>query len=320
MKRNIEVTFWSFAVMVVSIAVDASRSRVLSAAAKKYNSQALEADALHFQTDIWSSAVVIVGLIAAKFGFAAADALAALGVSVVVVWVSIQLGRRTVDALLDSAPAGLEERIVRIVESVPGVQNCHNLRFRYSGPVLFIDLHVLVDGRQTLAEAHRPDREHRIGHSGDRAARRYHRAPGTVLTPLQLAEGANHVAMRQHDVGIALHRLEIFAGESDGVFARARPECAPATVRRSASAGVAGSSASRVSSMTTMNWDSSCSQANHGSWSTSSRYWPVDVILATSRSYTARSESSSDLWRCSSPLRRFLRRSWVRSGIGSILS
>jgi cation diffusion facilitator family transporter len=154
-EANIEVTFWSFAVMVVSIAIDASRSRVLSATAKKFNSQALEADALHFQTDIWSSAVVIAGLVAAKFGFAAADALAALGVSVVVVWVSIQLGRRTVDALLDSAPAGLEERIVNIVENVPGVQNCHNLRFRYSGPVLFIDLHVLVDGQQTLAEAHR---------------------------------------------------------------------------------------------------------------------------------------------------------------------
>jgi cation diffusion facilitator family transporter len=151
---EMEVTFWSFAVMVVSIVVDASRSRVLSAAAKKYDSQALEADALHFQTDIWSSAVVIAGLIAAKFGYVTADALAALGVSAVVVWVSIQLGRRTVDALLDTAPAGMEERILAIVESVPGVRNCHNLRFRYSGPVLFIDLHVLVDGRQTLAQAH----------------------------------------------------------------------------------------------------------------------------------------------------------------------
>jgi cation diffusion facilitator family transporter len=151
---GIEVTFWSFAVMVVSILVDASRSRVLAAAAKKYDSQALEADALHFQTDIWSSSVVIVGLIAAKFGFGAADAIAALGVSVVVVFVSVQLGRRTIDALLDSAPAGLAERILSIVEGVPGVRNCHNLRFRYSGPVLFIDLHILVDGQQTLAQAH----------------------------------------------------------------------------------------------------------------------------------------------------------------------
>ena len=151
---EIEVTFWSFAVMAVSIAVDVSRSRALMAAARKHNSQALEADALHFQTDVWSSAVVIFGLASAKAGFAAADAIAALGVSAIVVWASMRLGRRTVDALLDSAPAGMEQRIAAIVAAVPGVQDCHNLRIRWSGPVLFIDLHVLVDGRQTLAEAH----------------------------------------------------------------------------------------------------------------------------------------------------------------------
>jgi cation diffusion facilitator family transporter len=150
----VEVTFWSFAVMVVSIVVDASRSRVLSRAAEKFNSQALEADALHFQTDIWSSGVVIAGLLSAKLGFVAGDAVAALGVSAVVVWVSITLGRRTVDALLDSAPAGMADRIAAVVESVPGVRDCHNIRIRWSGPVLFIDLHVLVDGGQTLAQAH----------------------------------------------------------------------------------------------------------------------------------------------------------------------
>jgi cation diffusion facilitator family transporter len=151
---DLEVTFWSFAVMGISIVVDLSRSRVLSRAAKKHNSQALEADALHFQTDVWSSAVVIMGLIGVRFGLWAADAIAALGVCAVVVWVSVQLGRRTVDALLDSAPPGMEERIAAVVEAVPGVHNCHAIRTRYSGPVLFIDLHVLVDGKQTLFEAH----------------------------------------------------------------------------------------------------------------------------------------------------------------------
>jgi cation diffusion facilitator family transporter len=150
----VEVTFWSFAVMTVSIVVDVSRSRVLMAAAKKHRSQALEADGLHFQTDVWSSAVVIFGLVAVKAGYPAADSIAALGVSAIVVWVSVRLGRRTVDALLDSAPAGMEQQVADIVAAVPGVQDCHNLRIRWSGPVLFIDLHVLVDGRQSLAEAH----------------------------------------------------------------------------------------------------------------------------------------------------------------------
>ena len=161
-RVEIDVTWWSFAVMLTSIVIDASRSRVLSRAAKKFHSQALEADALHFETDTWSSAVVILGLAAVKAAewwprlavLRSSDAVAALGVSALVVWVSVQLGRRTVDALLDTAPAGMEERIAAVVGAVPGVRDCHNIRLRYSGPMLFIDLHVLVDGGQTLAQAH----------------------------------------------------------------------------------------------------------------------------------------------------------------------
>jgi cation diffusion facilitator family transporter len=161
-KVTIEVTVWSFAVMLTSIVIDTSRSRVLSRAARKFHSQALEADALHFRTDVWSSSVVIAGLVAVKAGgwwprvamLRHADAIAAMGVSAVVAWISVQLGRRTVDALLDRAPEGMEPQIVVAVEGVHGVRNCHNVRVRYSGPVLFIDLHVLVDGKQTLAEAH----------------------------------------------------------------------------------------------------------------------------------------------------------------------
>jgi cation diffusion facilitator family transporter len=135
---------------------------MLSRIAKKYNSQALEADAMHFSTDVWSSSVVILGLVCVKLGEWApslgwlreSDAVAALGVSALVIWVSGRLGRRTVDALLDSAPAGMEERILAAVSAVPAVQDCHNIRVRYSGPRLFIDLHVLVDGNQTLFAAH----------------------------------------------------------------------------------------------------------------------------------------------------------------------
>jgi cation diffusion facilitator family transporter len=152
---EVQVTVWSVVVMLTSIGVDLTRSRALARAAKKHHSQALEADALHFQTDVWSSAVVIAGLAAVKLGLWWGDAAAALGVSAVVVWVSVQLGRRTVEALLDAAPAGMEERIVAAVSAIEGVRDCHQVRLRYSGPVLFIDLHVLVDGGQTLAEAHR---------------------------------------------------------------------------------------------------------------------------------------------------------------------
>jgi cation diffusion facilitator family transporter len=161
-KPEVEVNFWSFAVMIVSIITDISRSRMLYRAAAKYNSQALEADALHFSTDIWSSAVVLFGLICVKVGELVpglaqlhhADAIAAIGVALIVIQVSIRLGMRTVHALLDTAPVGMEERITASVESLPGVANCHNVRIRPSGPQVFIDIHVLLDGNQTLRQAH----------------------------------------------------------------------------------------------------------------------------------------------------------------------
>ena len=158
----VDASIWAFLVMVLSIVVDVSRSRMLKRVAVKYNSQALEADALHFSTDIWSSAVVIFGLACVAIGeripgFAfleKADAVAALGVALIVVWVSLQLGRRTIQELLDEAPAGLPERIKEEVESLEGVSDCHNIRVRNSGSQTFVDVHVLVDGAQTLHQAH----------------------------------------------------------------------------------------------------------------------------------------------------------------------
>ena len=161
-RTEIEVTVWSFAVMAFSMVVDYSRSRMLSAAAKKHNSQALEADALHFSTDIWSSAVVIVGLACVKlsergptFAFLrSADAFAALIVAGIVFFICGELGLRTVQTLLDAVPRGLEQRIKATAETVPGILDCHQVRARYSGSQLFVDAHVLVDGSQTLAHAH----------------------------------------------------------------------------------------------------------------------------------------------------------------------
>jgi len=160
---DVQVTVWSFLVMVVSIIVDVSRSRRLFAVARKHNSQALEADALHFSTDIWSSAVVILGLACVAMSdwfknadfLHYADAVAAILVGLIVVQVSFKLGVRTVQALLDSAPAGLEKEVIHAVEKIPGVKNCHHVRVRSSGAKVFIDLHVLMDGSKSLHDAHR---------------------------------------------------------------------------------------------------------------------------------------------------------------------
>lgn len=158
---EMEISIWAFLVMIVSIVIDATRSRMLLKAAKKYKSQALEADALHFSTDIWSSSVVILGLILVKLSevfpklafMAKADAVAAMAVALIVVYVSVQMGIKTVMGLLDSAPAGIEDRIKEIVNSVPDVQNCHDVRVRESGPHIFADIHIELPPRITVKTA-----------------------------------------------------------------------------------------------------------------------------------------------------------------------
>jgi len=158
----VEISIWAFLVMSVSIIVDFTRSRVLYRAARRHNSQALEADALHFSTDIWSSSVVILGLagvvlaenIPALTFLKQADAVAALCVAMIVIYVSLQMGVRTVRGLLDQSPAGLAENVQQITNHVPGVVSSHNIRVRPAGPSLFIDLHILVEPTLTITEAH----------------------------------------------------------------------------------------------------------------------------------------------------------------------
>jgi cation diffusion facilitator family transporter len=162
--KDIQPTLWAFLVMAVSIAVDASRSRMLYRAARRYRSQALEADALHFHTDIWSSLVVIGGLGLVWLGrnvlpeyskvLAKADALAALGVAFIVIFVSYKLGKRTVAVLLDSAPDGLIQEITEAANGVKGVMSVGQVRVRRSGPRVFVDMTVEVDRNLSFERTH----------------------------------------------------------------------------------------------------------------------------------------------------------------------
>jgi cation diffusion facilitator family transporter len=155
----VDPSLWAFLVIIVSIAVDISRSRMLSRAAIKHQSQALEADALHFSTDVWSSAVVLGGLILVWLGrkvfpghagiLDRADAVAALGVAFIVLFVSYRLGKRTIDVLLDRAPEGLKDKIVAVADEVEGVISAGKIRLRRSGAFVFVDMTIEVD--RTLA-------------------------------------------------------------------------------------------------------------------------------------------------------------------------
>ena len=146
---TIEPTVAAFAVMVFAMAVDVWRSRALRRIARRYDSQALYADALHFSTDVYSSGVVVVGLAIVSLGrrmgipwLNQADPVAALFVAGVVLYVSSRLARQTVDALLDAAPAGVRARLTSAVGAIDGVLEVDRVRIRRAGNRYFADLAV----------------------------------------------------------------------------------------------------------------------------------------------------------------------------------
>ncbi len=157
---KVDANGWAFGVVLLSIVVDISRSRVLARAAAKHHSQALEADALHFSTDVWSSSVVLLGLVALVVAervdlpwLVHADSVAALGVALIVIVVSFRLGRRAVNELVDAVPPELAERI-RAAAWVDGVLAVTRVRVRRSGPRYFADVTVTTDGSSALERTH----------------------------------------------------------------------------------------------------------------------------------------------------------------------
>jgi cation diffusion facilitator family transporter len=154
---HIEPSIAAFVVMFLSMAVDWWRSHKLQKIANKYDSQALEADALHFSTDVFSSGVVALGLALVWAGsrwqvpwLTKADPVAALLVSGVIVYVSSRLARRTIDALLDAAPVGYRGRIIDAALQINGVIEVERARIRRAGNRYFADLTVGLERNVTF--------------------------------------------------------------------------------------------------------------------------------------------------------------------------
>ena len=157
---HVALSIWAFGVLGLSATVDLLRSRSLARAARTYHSQALEADALHFSTDVYSTGAVILGLLLVYAGEVAgvawlryADPVAALVVAGVSVYIGTRLGNRSVDALLDAAPEGAPDRIADIVSAIPGVLGSERIRVRQSGAKLFIDLRITLESNIPLEHA-----------------------------------------------------------------------------------------------------------------------------------------------------------------------
>jgi cation diffusion facilitator family transporter len=145
----------------VALCIDLIRSRALNRVARKYASEALEADALHFSADVWSTLTVILGIALTWLGerynlswLRYADSVAALAVAGFVIWVGSRLGRRTIDALLDAAPEGLQEKITDAVSHMDGVLGAERVRLRRAGNKHFVDVTISVPRTASFERVH----------------------------------------------------------------------------------------------------------------------------------------------------------------------
>jgi cation diffusion facilitator family transporter len=151
---QLTVTYWSYTVVIVAIGIDITRSISLKRVAKKFNSQALEADALHFSSDILSSLVVLIGLIGAQLGFKATDSIAGLFVAVIVIVISLRLAKRAVDSLLDKSPKDVEDQIIKVLGQNHEITGFHDLKVRSSGGDIFVGVSIHVPPEQSIQTAH----------------------------------------------------------------------------------------------------------------------------------------------------------------------
>jgi cation diffusion facilitator family transporter len=147
--------------LAAMVAIDWTRARGISRVARRHPSEALEADALHFSTDVWSTTVVLVGIAAVWLGqrqgvpwLRYTDPLAALGVAGVIIWVGSRLGKRTLEALLDVAPRGLQGKISAAAEGIEGVLSVERVRLRRAGQRYFVDVTISVPRTTSIEQAH----------------------------------------------------------------------------------------------------------------------------------------------------------------------
>jgi len=151
----LQVTNVAIGVMVASIVIDFVTARFLHQQAHTHGSSALEADAYHFTADLWSSIAVMVGLVAAHFGYSVVDPISAAVVGVVMLIAAVRVGGKTTRVLLDAAPdGGVEKEVRAILQAYRPEITFHSLRMRQAGSGIYLDLSLHVPSKMSVIEAH----------------------------------------------------------------------------------------------------------------------------------------------------------------------
>ncbi|MBS1518387.1 MAG: cation diffusion facilitator family transporter [Bacteroidetes bacterium] len=152
---ELNVNIWIIGAMLITIVIDFFRAKKLREVAKETNSQALEADALHFSSDILSSSVVMIGLLLAYFRISKiADTFAALFVTLIIIYLGYKLLKKSMNSLMDKVPDGLYEKIKYETLLIKGVEGINSCRIRTSGSIIYIDMTIEISRLVPFSKAH----------------------------------------------------------------------------------------------------------------------------------------------------------------------
>ena len=139
--------------MLATLAVNVLVVRYESRAGRRLRSEVLAADARHTQSDVWTTFAVLVALVGVWLGYPILDPVAGLVVSVFIAYACWQIAREASGILADQIVIA-EEEIRAVVESVPEVVGSEKIRTRGTSDSVFVDLHLWIDPRTPLGEAH----------------------------------------------------------------------------------------------------------------------------------------------------------------------
>jgi cation diffusion facilitator family transporter len=222
---TVQHSVWPFAVLLLSITVDFTRSRKLKTIAERYHSDALAANALHFSSDIWSSVAVLIGLGASWVGSSAtgksiglewlrlADPVAAIVVSLFILQFAWRLAWRTIGALTDAVPREISRQVLWELRGTDGVLSVDQARMRRSGGRYFADFTVSLSRQLTFQRTEELVRDataavQRILPGADVVIHTVPRSPGeeSIFDKVRAVASRNNVLL--HDVSV-----QSFAGK-----------------------------------------------------------------------------------------------------------
>jgi len=150
----VQATWYALLVIGVVIVVDLSRTVVSVRGARRYGSAALQANAVHFASDMLGSSAVLLGLLLVRAGYTRADSAAALLVAVLVLLAAARLMKANTDVLMDRAPAAAEETARAAISGIePGVE-VRRLRMRQAGGRQFADVVIGVSPEAAVGQGH----------------------------------------------------------------------------------------------------------------------------------------------------------------------